>query len=150
MPTIPGQLDQHGRALVNVRLQVPAPRALSLQAAGLQVPGPLTSPGLIDTGAGISCIAPLVRQALNLTPFGLRTIVTPSSGPNPPPARLYKVDLTSLHLTGNPVFHLTLAQVSTAQEDLAPLGIQVLIGRDVLSLCRFVYDGQGGTFELHY
>ena len=150
MPFIPGQLDQARRAMVDVRVAVPAARALSLQSAGLQVPGPLNLRAEIDTGAGTSCVDLNVCQALNLTPFGTATFLTPSTGANPLVARLYKVHLTVLHLTGNPVQHLVLPLLTVAQANLAPLGNEVLIGRDLLALCRFLYDGQAGTFRLDY
>jgi hypothetical protein len=149
MPIIPGQLDHQGRAVVAAQVSVPAPRAQALQAARLQVSGPLALRGQIDPGASISCVDHAIFQSLSLTPCGQLTIVTPSSGPNPPRTRLYRVGLTVLHLTGNPTFHLRLACV-VAQANLAPLGIDLLIGRDVLALCRFVYDGRAGTFSLEY
>jgi hypothetical protein len=91
-----------------------------------------------------------VCQALNLTPFGTASFRTPSTGVNPLAARLYKVHLTVLHLTGNPVQHLVLPLLTVAQAHLAPLGNEVLIGRDVLAQCRFLYDGPAGTFRLDY
>jgi hypothetical protein len=150
MPSITGPLDQHRRAAVTVRIAVPPTRAFSLQQAGLPIPGPFTRPALIDTGAGITCIDRQLRLLLNLTPFSKMRLVTPSSGARPPRVRLYKVDLTLLHGTGNPVFHLVQPLFVVAQVDIAPLGFSALIGRDLLALCRFVYNGQAGTFELHY
>ena len=53
MPAIPGQLDQRGRAVVNVQVDVPPLRARSLLGAGLQVPGPMSLRGMIDPGAAL-------------------------------------------------------------------------------------------------
>jgi hypothetical protein len=150
MPIVAGPLDQHRRAVVDALLAVPAPRARALQHAGQPVPGPFVVLAVIDPGASISCVDPQVCQALSLAPFGTMTIITPSSGPNPPATRLYKVDLTILHPTGNPVLYLAQPLFIIAQANVAPLGADMLLGRDLLALCRFVYDGRAGTFALEY
>jgi hypothetical protein len=150
MPTIAGALDPDGRAIVDVLVAVPAARTAALRAAGQAVPGPLRLSAMLDPGASITCLDTGTCRALGLVPAGRIRVRTPTSGAQPPRSRLYGLDLVIPHPTGNPVHNFALAALLAAQTDLSPFRIGVLIGRDVLTYCRFVYDGQGRKFELHY
>jgi len=40
--------------------------------------------------------------------------------------------------------------VEVVEADLAHLGYPMLIGREVLADCRFIYDGRNGTYDLGF
>ena len=154
MPVLTGPLAQHPslqrQALVNVEVAVPPQRAKYRLLGGFPGSIKMTVPGLIDTGAGITCIDPRVRRTLNLTPFNRIPALTPSSGPNPPPSYLYKVDLTIVHPGGHPPLNLVRNLLTVVEVNMSHLGTDVLVGCDVLAGCLFVYDGQAGHFSLAY
>ena len=60
----------------------------------------------------------------------------------------YDVDLQSLAAPGELLFRLE--NVPIVEAPLAAQGIEGLVGRDVLSRCRFVYDGPTSTFSLSF
>jgi hypothetical protein len=43
-----------------------------------------------------------------------------------------------------------IADLVVEDQPLGVLGYQVLIGRDALSFCSFLYEGRAGTFTLDY
>jgi hypothetical protein len=148
MPTLTGPLAQH-QALVNVEIAVPAQRARHRLRAGLRGNLAVPARGLLDTGAYMTCIDRGIRQALSLTPFGTQQFLTPHSGPNPPPCYIYKVKLTILHPSGSQ-FNLVRHLLTVVEAEITHLGVDVLIGGDVLEACRLLYDGPAGTFSLDY
>ena len=46
--------------------------------------------------------------------------------------------------------HLAKRTLLVQELPISQLGYDVLIGRDLLASCRFVYDGRTGQFELSY
>jgi hypothetical protein len=58
--------------------------------------------------------------------------------------------LAIVHPSGNARDNLVIRDLSVFEVSLTPLGYQVIIGRDVLAKCRFLYDGPGDEFELAY
>jgi hypothetical protein len=149
MPIITGPLFGR-RALVDVEVSVPPPRGQSIRRAGLAPVGPFLGKGLLDSGADLTCIDPMVRQTLALTPFNRIPILHPGSGPNPAPSFVYKVDLTILHPSGHAPFNLVRKLLTVVELDLAHMGAYVLVGCDVLEKCMFIYHGQAGNFSLTY
>jgi hypothetical protein len=149
MPILTGQLH-HGRAKVTVEVATPAAFALALQQSGAQVPQPIQAVALLDTGAPISAIDPILRQGLLLRPFTTRTLLTPSSGGAQNVRRLYKVDLTVPHPGGNPANSLHRPRLSAIEASLAHLGHTVLIGTDVLGQLQFFFDGYSQRFSLAF
>ena len=73
-------------------------------------------------------------------------MLTPSTGGQPHTANQYDVSLVLRH----PNLSLTLWTVAMAESQLLMQGIQALIGRDVLTNCLLVYDGQVGSFTLAF
>jgi hypothetical protein len=151
MPTIALPLDPRRRAMLEVEVGVPAARARALLQAGLPVPSPQLLAALIDPGASRTCIDHGVRRALNLRAFAAAAISTPSSSPAGTGSfHLYKVNLVVLHPSGNPQWYLAKNAFTVAAIHVAHMGTDVVLGRDLLALCRFVYDGRAGTFSLEY
>jgi hypothetical protein len=151
MPTIVLPLDSRRRPMVEIAVAVPAARARAIRQSGQAVPQPLHLSALLDTGASRTCIDHQVRQSLNLRRFSTLTISTPTAGAPAAATRfLYRVNLVVLHPSGNPQLHLARNAFTVVALPLTHMGTDVLIGRDLLALCRFLYDGQAATFRLDY
>jgi hypothetical protein len=148
MPVILGQLVTR-QALVNVIVGPTAARAAALKASGVPVAPVLPLDAILGNGAGITCIDPSVRQALNLTPFALRAVSLPGN-PNPVHAYYFKISLTIVHPTNNPQWDLSLPALDVAETQLAQTGQNLLVGCDVLSLCDVYYSGRTSSFALAY
>jgi hypothetical protein len=58
--------------------------------------------------------------------------------------------LTILHPSGSAAEDLRITNLVVVELPLLGLGYQALIGRDVLSQCRLLYDGPADRFELSY
>ena len=149
MPHFTLQLSPQGPLLL-AYIGVSAARHTALTAAGLPIPNPVPIQALIDTGASCSCVDPSVLNSLGLTPTGIVTVNTPSTGTRPHTAQQYDV---SIAIPGASPSHIPLfasnvpvvaAQLLTAQ------GFQALFGRDILADCLFTYNGSMGNFTLAY
>jgi hypothetical protein len=149
MPAIHDALDGQGHARVRLMLHPSGPRLRALAQAGQPAPAPVFSGGLIDTGATTTIIDPSIRQALNLTPFRIRTVVVPSHAVS---VRVfsYKIDLIILHPSGAAANRLVVPLLTVLETPLSHTSTDVLVGCDVLSRCTFLHNGQGNSFELSY
>lgn len=125
-------------------------RAAALTTASLPLPTPVTIQALIDTGASGTCVDPSVLQTLGLTPSGSVTVNTPSTGNHPHTADQYDVSIfvPGSLATQPPLIVPNLAVVCS--ELLPSQGFHALIGRDILSVCIFTYNGAAGLFTLAY
>lgn len=124
-------------------------RRNALEAAGEPIPNPRVIRALVDTGASHTSIEPSILADLGLTPTGTIEIVTPSTGDGTHTCGTYDVDLTIQGRAEEPPLRLSNMRVSTA-ELFARQGIHALIGRDVLSGCLLVYNGELGYFTLAF
>lgn len=97
----------------------------------------------------MTCIDLGILQTQNLTPFNKILIQSPSA-PGPVFSYLYKVDLTVIHPSGNSQMNLVIPALTVGAPAISHLGTDALVGCDVLSRCRFIYDGSGGQFSLIY
>jgi hypothetical protein len=99
---------------------------------------------LVDTGASVTCVVTGNLDSLALNPVGVARIHTPTG------VSLYgqyDVSITFDHPTSS----VTLDPVTVVEcLPLASPDIQVLLGRDVLAHCLFVYDGTAGRFSLAF
>jgi hypothetical protein len=161
MPTIDLPLTQLSGPIVSVAVFVSAPRIAALVQAKQQLPTPFFARGLVDTGASGTLIDNGVVTALGLIPTGSVPIHTPSTGNVPTVCDCYDVSLWFLPQVGvqpssvvQPVqphlihpSHITLPVIGSS---LAAQGIQLLIGRDILAHCHFIYDGKNNRFSLSF
>jgi hypothetical protein len=139
---------------VKVSVGVRPSRAAALKRAGIPVPAPVPSLGLVDSAAGYTLIDAPVIQALGLTvPVHPMPIFSPSTGSAFFQLAGFNVTLTIVHPGGDPRQNLVLRSITVAEAQLSPyaaLGIQVIIGCDVLAKCLFVYDGRSKLFSLAF
>lgn len=101
---------------------------------------------MVDTGANVTCIDPEILQRLRLSPRGIASLYTPSSGNQGHQANEYDVSLALVH----PKLTMTFNAIPVVESELAVQGIQGLIGRDLLSRCLLVYDGAAGRFTIAF
>ena len=125
-----------------------------LKAANQPVPQPQQIRALLDTGASASCLDLSVVTALGLQPTGTTSIITPSTGTTPHTVDLYDISI----LVPAPMLRaegatppLIFNTVAVAGCDLLQAqGFHALIGRDILSVCMFYYNGPGNMIIVSY
>lgn len=122
----------------------------ALLAAHRPIPQPVQLTALIDTGADVSCIdsAALGQIALQRRRAFLRINAPGTAGFPYQPA--YFAGITILHPSGQAAKNLVVHDILMADLPLRMLGYRLLLGRDALANCRFVYDGPALTFALEY
>lgn len=118
----------------------------SRRAEGQQATPPELCRALIDTGAACTVVDLRLIREFQLQPTGLVELRSLDSGGGRNLRQRYRVGFT---FTLPRVFTLPKA-VEVIGVDLFHHNVQVLIGRDLLRLCRFGYDGPAGQFTLDY
>lgn len=149
MPHFTLSITQQGPLLIAF-VGVSEARESALKANNVSVPNLVRVAALVDTGASATCLDPTILTTLGLTPTGSTLVSTPSTGNTPVQADQYDISLL-VPPAGNsqvPLFLGTLPALSCG--DLAPQGFQALIGRDVLSHCILIYNGNRGHFSLAF
>ena len=148
MPRLSGILRAEG-ALVSVEIGHSRSEAQRLRNAARPIPAPVSSLALLDTGAECSCVDPKALRALGLPLANIGMVNIPALGGLTATTQL-EACLTVVHPSGDAGRNLVVDGLLVAEALLTALGYQVLIGRDVLSRCRFLYDGPSGRFKLSY
>ena len=147
----PDHLESIGPLL---ETQVTITTALSklMASKGDALPTPVAGWALIDTGASSTCVHEPVLRGLGLSPIGVASVGT-AGGPVQQsrfaariffPAENFNVEFTSVisaDLTG---------QTPPARVGAPAQPIIVLLGRDILRRCQFVYNGVGGFYTLSF
>jgi len=145
MPHFTINLSQAG-PLLDVLIGVSQAKAKALIDAGNPVPKSTPARALVDTGASCTVIDPETIKKLGLTPTGIGSTITATTGSAPHDAELYDISILipiRSEFKGFP-------NVPIMALDLAPFGIQVLIGRDILSQGLFIYDGSSKLYTLSF
>ncbi len=148
MPVLRAALQAEG-ALVDVLVGWSTARAQALRTALRPVPPPVPARAVLDSGAEVTCIDSSLVQTLGLLPKGFTLANLPTVG-GLTLGMEYDVSLTVLHPSGDARFHLVVSDLVVVELALGVLGYQALIGRDVLAVCKFLYDGPRGRFRLAY
>jgi hypothetical protein len=144
MPLLTAAITTEG-AFVSVLVGPSAPRVEALQAAGRQVPAPKAIRALLDTGASCTILDATVVQALGLVPTGVTAISTPSTGDMPHLCNQY--DAAVEILLEPPHVHLASRTIPVIEAPLAHLGLQALLGRDILNQGILIYNGKSAQFS---
>lgn len=139
----------NGGPIVNAVVHVSEGRRSALQAQQIAVPSPQNIRALIDTGASFSSVEPRVLQDLALTPTGTIDFVTPSTGQGVVTTDTYDIDLVIYRTPSDPPLLMPNLRVAACELFLRQ-GIHALLGRDVLSRCILVYNGDVGMFSLAF
>jgi hypothetical protein len=128
---------------VDVLVNLEAAALVPLWQSGAQAP-PIQGRGLIDTGSDITAVSLTILQQLGVQPLVQTTTQSIAGGV---PVNLYKV---SLHVfdARNPGLPW-IPQPTLLVMELAPgLPLDVLIGMDIIRVCKMHVDGPAGRFTL--
>ena len=133
-------------AVLTLDVHVPPVIAASLSAAGQPVPTAASGLALIDTGATMTCVHEPHLTGLGLNPVSTVQVGT-AAGPVQQNVYMARLVLPELGWTVD----LPVAGVNLAGQQAAvtpPQPIIALIGRNLLQLCVFTWNGVGGFWSL--
>jgi predicted aspartyl protease len=144
MPVIKSPITHHG-PVIDLWVGPNEPRKRVLTKNGFPVPDPICVKALIDTGSSYSAVDPSILQALDLKLIDTIPVRIPMAKE--------EVEHLDKYVVGLLMKAEGLEKLLDTIEVIAPSfgnedGIQALIGRDVLSHCKFSYDGPGEFFSL--
>ncbi len=145
MPVLRGRLQPDG-AVVDVQVGWSAARIHQLRLAQRPVPPAIDTRALVDTGAEISCVDGLLIQRLGLPLAQLALANIPALGGLRAGAH-YHAGVSVVHPSGGP---LVVPNLLILEVPLTGLGYEVLIGRDLLARCDFLYGGRRQRFAIRY
>ena len=133
--------------LIDIYLTASAQRLAALAAAGTTAPQPVLAKALVDTGASHTSFDTSIVPQLGLSPTGIVSVVTPSTGATP--CEMLSYDL-GFHIPfPNGQYWSKPLWVATAA-DLLHQGFSVLLGRDLLAEGMLIYDGKHNTFTMSF
>lgn len=138
MPLCTSRTSQHVLAVGGPRLDVEIllPEVVAKLRGGQQS---FRGVGLIDTGASITCISGRAARALNLKPIATVRCGGATGDAETP------LFMVSLAFPGAPI---QIPDTKAIEATLEQQGLDVLIGRDVLAVSGFTYDGPAGSWTL--
>lgn len=145
-------LDLAGNGPIIVAMVgVSEPRRVALLAAGATVPAPVAIRCLVDTGASMTCIDPIIL--VGSLALDVRTQIpclTPTTGAAPEIKDGYDVSL-QIYATsvGDPFLEERTLAVMGSDLFVAQ-GIHALIGRDILAKCFLMYNGTAKHFTMGF
>jgi hypothetical protein len=145
MPIITGTITDHG-AVIAVRVGVSRNREIILRQQRARIPQPLTVSAQIDTGSFVTAFPQSVFDQLGIAPFTRIAVQTPSTKTGEP-HYCDQFDVSVDLVSGMTVHRLPSVKAIAVDEfDEHELG--AIIGRDILQICMFQYDGRGRQFSL--
>lgn len=117
----------------------------------IAVPPTVACTALIDTGAAATCVDPDILSKAASVPKNRRPVLTPSTGNTPHMANVYDVAIYLVH-PGHKGFadseYVLSNEIEAIESILKPIGVEVLLGMNVLRRCLFVLDGPHERFTL--
>jgi hypothetical protein len=147
MPRVTGLIEEISGAVIRLYVGVDRQRQILLAKHNFPVPVPIVVRAQVDTGSGVTAVAPQILETLDLRPIGKKPVITPSTGATPHECNEF---VASLWLADYGMgLHYPVANV-IASVFLPEEQIEALIGRDLLAQCAFLYDGRAGQFEFDF
>ena len=147
MPSLTLGVDHSGRPIVHLYVGVGLAKSESLRERGMPRPVARLLSALVDTGASRTVVEEEWLKGLGLSSLMEEDVYTASSGGVPDKRGVYAIELSLAEaMTG------TLARdlLVVAASDLSGLGVQMLLGRDILSRLVLTYNGPGRDFSLEF
>ena len=132
-------LTQRG-PVVQVTVGVGQQIATQVLQGGGTLPAPVSGLALIDTGASVTCVDQDAATLLQLPAIDVVHIASASHAAAEQNVYPIQVEMVGLPITVN--------APRAVGAPLAVQGLLVLIGRDVLQHCVFVYNGPAGSISL--
>jgi len=146
MPRLIKPIDYRG-AVLNVEVGVTSLQRKTRERTGLPRVNPSIVPALLDTGASTSAIDPDLAIVLQLRPASTSRVHTPTSGDFGELRAVYQIHFS---FVGPEPLVVSDSLFVVGCDRLTPNGYFMLIGRDILDRCQFLYDGPKGEFTLTY
>ena len=148
MPYLTLPLSDFG-PITEVLIGVTNAKRSLLEKHNMPVPARVSARGLIDTGASLSLVDPKIPQQLGLSPTGKVSIKTVSTGHETHDCNEFDVSITLLNREDE--IELLFPYTPVAESTFHPAeGCEVIIGRNILQDCLFIYDGRARTFSFAY
>lgn len=132
-------LQQRG-PVIQVTVSLAQASAQALVQAGQTAPAPISGLALIDTGASHTCIDRTAAQTMGLSIINVVNMTSATHANEP-----CNVHPISIEVAGA---NITIETPDALGANLAPQGLLLLIGRNVLQHCNLVYTGIAGTITL--
>lgn len=145
MPELTGLIEAAG-AFVTIKVAQSPEFIEALERSGHPASTPVAIMALLDTGASISALDPIIAHQLALQDRGTTYIHTPSTGRAVAPCKMFDAMVT-LDASGPRPLSLT---TSVIEAEFASQGFLALIGRDILNRCILTFDGPRGSFSLSW
>ena len=139
----PALLSQHG-PIIDVAISIPQALAELYTRQNKPIPSPIAGIGLIDTGATRSCVHDSIMRQLGVNPIGVATSGTTAGQVQ---HNLYPAHFTFPAANINIDFS-SVVGVNLTGQNVNGKSIIALIGRGVLSMGIFVYNGHVGAFTI--
>lgn len=137
----PQELQKNGPT-IDVEVHTSIPLAQLLKEQKKPIPKPTKGTALFDTGATHTCVDNSIINQLNIEPSEYIPIITPSGITNAPVFRvMLYFPLIKLSLDFSRAIGVDLSKIAVKEQNLL-----VLVGRDVLSRCVFIYNGPTGRY----
>jgi len=133
-------------ALLDIFIDVSLPRKEAIKSAGLEIPDPVLSRGLVDTGASHTCIDPEIIKRLGINPTGTTSVTTPSTGSTPHTCNQFDVGI----IIPSEKLNYQIYSLPVMESELSNQGFHVLIGRDILRNCILHYNGEMAQYTLSF
>jgi hypothetical protein len=137
--------DARGRPVIEVYMTASVPRVAAAEALGESSPPPIAIRALVDTGASRTMVQHSALVRLELDPVGVEYVYTASTGATPKEALAFAVQL---FLAGVPGGQFAPDLRVLEADDLSGLGVDMLLGREVLGLAVLFLNGPEGRFTL--
>jgi Aspartyl protease len=137
--------DARGRLVFEVYMTASVPRLAAVKAVGETSPAPIAIRALVDTGASRTMVQRSALEKLDLDPVGVEYVHTASTGTTPKEVRAFAVQL---FLAGVPGGQFAPDLRVLEADDLSGLGVDMLLGRDVLGHAVLFLNGPEARFTL--
>jgi predicted aspartyl protease len=135
-----GSLHAKG-AVLKVEAHIPDILAKDLTTKELPIPVSTNGDALIDTGASICCIDEAAATSLGLQPVG-QTQIGGVAG-----IKMHNIYVAKISFPGT---NIPANDWNVVGADLASQNLLLIIGRDILKQCVFVYNGTLGTATISF
>ncbi len=130
--------------LIAVTIALPQNLVEVLQSRGTPIPTPESGYALIDTGAGFTAVDESICRKLGLPQTGTAQMAHAGGVEQRP---CFPVQIT---FPGAPLPPLQIVRAASVNLVAGKQPIIALLGREVLSRLRFVYNGPAGRIEIAY
>jgi hypothetical protein len=148
MPSVAGALQPQG-AVTELLVGLARADVRSLQQALRPVPQNMLLNALVDSGADSTCLDTAIVSVLTLPIASIGLINMPATV-GLRLATMHRAEIILPHPSGNRSDQLCVGEVVVCDVPLKLLGFDAIIGRDILDILRFTYDGPARTFMLDW